>query len=318
MTTAGTDDHPEVAEISAFTEGLLPPERTTEVRSHLDHCVLCADVRDSLAEIRGLLGTLPGPPRMPEEVARRIDAALAAEALIDATTPDSSATSTLDTAGNHAATSATGTSHGPRGVAAPAGTDAGGSHVSRETSPAPDRPAGRAGGASGPGRTSRGARRRWRVLTAATGVAVLGLGGLLAHELNTGASDGPSAAGTRTTAAGTFSGVALPAKVHELLGGTTPQARPNAATGGENSPFASRTPAVPACVLKATGHSGSAPVAASRGTYDGRTSYLVVLPHPSDPRAQVDAYVVDASCAAPGASSGAVGTVLAQHTYPRG
>ena len=88
MTSTDTAGHPDVAEISDLTEGLLPPSRTTDVRRHLDECELCADVHASLEEIRGLLGTMPGPPRMPDDVASRIDAALAAEALLNATAPD--------------------------------------------------------------------------------------------------------------------------------------------------------------------------------------------------------------------------------------
>ncbi|MFE4645751.1 anti-sigma factor family protein, partial [Streptomyces sp. NPDC056730] len=86
--TTDTAQHPDVSEISDLAEGLLSPSRSAAVRSHLDGCALCADVHDSLEEIRGLLGTLPGPPRMPADVAERIDAALAAEALLDATAPD--------------------------------------------------------------------------------------------------------------------------------------------------------------------------------------------------------------------------------------
>ncbi|MEV6183860.1 hypothetical protein AB0M07_43830, partial [Streptomyces sp. NPDC052015] len=69
--TTDTAGHPEVEEISDLTEGLLPPSRTADVRRHLDDCVLCADVYDSLEEIRGLLGTLPTPARMPDDVAGR-------------------------------------------------------------------------------------------------------------------------------------------------------------------------------------------------------------------------------------------------------
>ncbi|MDJ1131660.1 hypothetical protein [Streptomyces iconiensis] len=84
---SGQDEHPEVTEISALTEGILPVERQEAVRTHLSHCELCADVRTSLDEIRDTLGTLPGTVRMPEDIASRIDAALAAEALLDATVP---------------------------------------------------------------------------------------------------------------------------------------------------------------------------------------------------------------------------------------
>lgn len=57
--TADTEQHPDVSEISDLTDGLLSPSRTAEVREHLDSCALCADVHASLEEIRGLLGTLP-------------------------------------------------------------------------------------------------------------------------------------------------------------------------------------------------------------------------------------------------------------------
>lgn len=63
--TTDTAGHPEVTEIADLSEGLLPPSRTADVRRHLDECPLCSDVHASLEEIRGLLGTLPGPPRMP-------------------------------------------------------------------------------------------------------------------------------------------------------------------------------------------------------------------------------------------------------------
>ncbi|MCQ1576976.1 hypothetical protein NNW97_08645, partial [Streptomyces parvus] len=78
--TADTAQHPEVSEISDLAEGLLAPSRTAEVQQHLTECDLCAEVRDSLEEIRGLLGTMPDPEPMPEDIAARIDAALAAEA----------------------------------------------------------------------------------------------------------------------------------------------------------------------------------------------------------------------------------------------
>ncbi len=286
--TAGTDEHPEVSEISAFTEGILPPERSADLRGHLTHCLLCADVRDSLNEIRSLLGTLPGPPRMPEEVASRIDAALAAEALISATAPDRAPES---------ASPAT----------PPRIPTAGGAHVSRETSLPAGRPAGRAGAATGPGRTSRKSRRRWTVVTAACAVAALGLGGVLAHSL--GADD----RGTTSVASSTFSGVQLPVKVHQLIAGKAGIASPN--TGpqvGENTPFAAKPSPVPKCVLDATGRQGN-PLGSSQGTYEGRSSYLVVLPDPADSR-RVDAFVVDSSCVTSGSAKG---TVLTQQTYSR-
>ncbi|MFD5345280.1 anti-sigma factor family protein, partial [Streptomyces anulatus] len=77
--TADTAQHPEVSEISDLTEGLLSPSRAAEVQQHVAGCDLCSEVRDSLEEIRDLLGTMPTPEPMPEDIAARIDAALAAE-----------------------------------------------------------------------------------------------------------------------------------------------------------------------------------------------------------------------------------------------
>ncbi|MFE9332143.1 anti-sigma factor family protein [Streptomyces sp. NPDC006925] len=74
------DEHPEIDEISALGEGIVPAARRAELRAHLITCALCAEVSASLEEIRETLGTLPGPERMPQDVASRIDRALAAEA----------------------------------------------------------------------------------------------------------------------------------------------------------------------------------------------------------------------------------------------
>lgn len=300
--TAGTDEHPEVAEISALAEGLLPPERVADLRVHLADCVLCADVRDSLEEIRGLLGTLPGPPRMPEAVAARIDAALAAEALIHATRPEAAADATDTSADAVAAKDDT----------PPPAADT--AHVSRETTPVVDRPLGHSGGSTGPGRTSRRARRSRRAFTAATSVAALILAGVVVHALHDD-DNSPEATGRPSSTAGTFSGVALTDRVHQLLTLPGHAVAPNAGTqNGGNTPFSARTPLPPACVLKATG-SADAPLGTAKGSYRGHTSYLVVLPHTADPE-RVDAYVVDASCAAAGSAT-AKGTVLTHEVYRR-
>lgn len=87
--TTDTAGHPDVAEISDLTEGLLPPDRSTDIRRHLDACELCADVHASLEEIRELLGSAPQAQRMPDDVAERIDAALTAEAILGTFAPDS-------------------------------------------------------------------------------------------------------------------------------------------------------------------------------------------------------------------------------------
>ncbi|MEU5434051.1 zf-HC2 domain-containing protein [Streptomyces sp. NPDC020719] len=306
--TADTTQHPDVSEISDLHEGVLPPSRTAAVRRHLDSCDLCADVHASLTEIRELLGTLPGPPRMPADVAGRIDAALAAEALLDATAP----------ADNEA----------PVSVAATAEA----AHVSRGTSPqavpaeAPtvDRPAGRPRAATGPGRPRMTRRRRTAVLGAVFGAAAIGFGVLLVQTVQT--SDSHSTQATDTTThkpqGAEFSTASLPGQVQTLLSSAHPslESAPNATSGrkpfeaasGDSSKTGSAV-TVPPCVLAGTGRTTEAPLAAETGEYQGTRAYLVVLPHATD-NSQVQAYVVDASCES--AAPNDKGKLLLTHAYP--
>ncbi|WP_436737771.1 hypothetical protein [Streptomyces sp. BBFR102] len=248
MTDAtGDAGHLDVAEISDLAEGLLGPARSGEVRSHLDSCALCADVRSSLEEIRDLLGTLPGPSRMPADVAGRIDAALAAEALLGSMEP------AVDEA---RPTPETGRPQGsPASAEGAQAEPAEQPHadVSRETSretvapeaeppelsaaeappsavpvasgqggsARPDRPEGRGRGATGPGRKTGGrAKRRRVVLSSVLAVATLGLGAVLVPTLTgTGPSDGADTAAS-ADAGPVYSDARLQDQVSELLSGT--------------------------------------------------------------------------------------------------
>lgn len=285
MTSTDTTGHPDVEEISDLTEGLLPPSRTTDVRRHLDECELCADVHASLEEIRGLLGSMPGPPRMPDDVGSRIDAALAAEALLNATIPD-----TVDVPGLAEA------------------------HVSRETTAPTDRPAGRPrSSTTGPGRKdrSRDGRRRIAVLGTVFTVAALGLGSVLLSSFNDGKPSGPS------TQADVFSGKKVETEVSTLLtqnskaGSRAPRSF-GANTVPENSVKNKSIPRVPTCVLQGIGRTDEA-LAAKKGTYEGDPAYLVLMPHAKD-TSRVDAYVVDAACETDSSSSA---KVLLTHSYTR-
>ncbi|MHC5259181.1 anti-sigma factor family protein [Streptomyces sp. UC4497] len=100
--TTDTAEHPEVTEISELAEGLLPPTRTTAVQQHLDGCALCADVLASLEEIRSTLGAVSTPPRMPDEIASRIDAALAFEGDRETGPVSRETTTTVDRPAGHA------------------------------------------------------------------------------------------------------------------------------------------------------------------------------------------------------------------------
>ena len=303
--TTDTAGHPDVAEISDLTEGLLPPSRTADVRQHLDDCELCADVHASLEEIRELLGTLPGPPRMPADVAGRIDAALAAEALLHATAPDA-----VDVPAP--LTSSPSLSRADDSV-----------HVSRETSATTDRPTGHARTSStGPGRKERKTTRRRRatVLGAVFTAAALGFGSLLVSSLSDGQQSGPEARGQHTASANTFSEGKLEKQVADLLatnqtasGARTPDnlgVEGNAVTA---SPKIYKQPAVPPCVLDGIGRSDAA-LATKEGTYKGTDVLLVLLPDASD-RTRVTAYIVDTACVE-NPSSGTA-KVLLKHSYTR-
>ncbi|WP_328926595.1 hypothetical protein OG429_19650 [Streptomyces sp. NBC_00190] len=301
--TTGAIRHPDVSEISDLTEGLLSPARSAEVRRHLGDCALCADVRASLDEIRALLGTLPGPARMPADIAGRIDAALAAEALLDSTTPQASDEDTR-----------------PASAARPRPTSR---DVSRETSPA-----GHPNGPSGPGR--RRARRRIAVLTGLAGAAACALGIFLFADLSGPSShDATARHETATSAAqpptdSAYTAQGLRGSVEQLLGSgqgakAATQGEQNNTYGLENTPAPGIAPndrqaaSVPACVQRATGRPET-PIAAERGSYQGTPAYLLVLPHPGD-ASLVDAYLVDTGCE--NTAPATPGKLLLTNTYPR-
>ncbi|MFF7488345.1 anti-sigma factor family protein [Streptomyces luteogriseus] len=304
--TSTTDmaGHPDVAEISDLAEGLVPPARTTELRRHLDDCELCADVYSSLEEIRGLLGTLPGPPRMPADVAGRIDAALAAEALLNAAGPETAET--------------------PEPVSAPGSTseDDSGAPVSRETSTSPDRPAGRPrSSTTGPGRKSRTriGRRRIVVLGTVFTVAALGLGSVLLSSLGDNKPPHDTAGERQTTAADTFSEGKLREQVTGLLaenktkGGGSRTPFGAATAPGTNQPKLAKEVVVPGCVRDGIGRDDAA-LATEDGTYQGKKAMLVLLPDAAD-ATRVTAYIVDATCVDHELPS-AAGNVLLKRTYP--
>ncbi|MEV0480553.1 hypothetical protein AB0I69_08025 [Streptomyces sp. NPDC050508] len=312
--TTDTTEHPDVAEISDLTEGLLTPSRTAEVRRHLDECELCADVHESLEEIRGLLGTLPGPQRMPAEIAGRIDAALAAEALLGATAPESLAAPTLVSAS--------------RSTSSGDGEDTE-AHVSRETSSAAVRPAGHAHAATGPGRKdrNRGGRRGRIVLGAVFTAAVLGAGSLFLQSLGDHKSS-DAAQGNPTSSADSFSKGKLESQVSDLLSAKTSASRgagsmkpwnvESAPPGTESSTKTPRTliepsRSLPDCIRQGINRGNEDVLGSKKGTYHGTAAYLVVLPNASD-NSRVTAYVVDAACVSQQTST--PGKVLLTRSYP--
>jgi hypothetical protein len=324
--TADTAQHPEVTEISDLTEGLLSPSRAAEVRQHVAGCDLCSEVQDSLEEIRGLLGTMPAPEPMPEEIAARIDAALAAEARpttlpVDEPVVVSRETTTTEDTTTEDTTTAN-TTAGPAPSVSVGAT-------------APDRPAGRSSAATGPGRRSPRRRRRAAVLGTAFGAAVIGMSVFFLQSI------APSGDGSKTAAdrgvsasesdAHTYADGTLEAQVQDLLAGGESQESPGAKKvppGADTkstsealtpdaetsrSPFKAPAVAVPLCVQQATGRTTPA-LALDEGTYLGADTYLVVLPHASDP-ARVQAYLVAAACV--DAAPESTGQLLLTRAYKR-
>ncbi|MGW2814321.1 anti-sigma factor family protein [Streptomyces sp. NPDC001415] len=315
--TTGTTQHPDVSEISELTEGLLPPSRTADVRRHLEDCPLCADVRASLEEIRDLLGTLPGPQRMPADVAGRIDAALAAEALLNATIPDDDPARETTHVSRETAAAENEPASDPAALSAGA------------AAPPADRPAGHSRAATGPGRAAKARRRRAAVLSAVLGAAAIGAG--IFFVQNDQSPPSPSRAdhttsGTPVPGGTVYSSGTLEGRVQSLVAaqrGQTAQTAPSAkiapstknAPSDENSSDSLRSAtSVPSCVLAGTGRPSQPPLAAEQGTYEGAKVYLVVLPDQANP-ANLEAYIVDAACESDGPS--AKGKLLLTHSYPR-
>ncbi|MFI2260187.1 hypothetical protein OHU45_18290 [Streptomyces tubercidicus] len=304
-----TGEHPEVSEISELTDGLLSPSRSAELRDHLATCALCDDVYASLAEIRSLLGTLPGPLRMPADVAGRIDAALAAEALLDSTAPVATAHVSRETATVPVVVSRETDEEAPR-----RGTP-------------PTRPAGRPRGSSGPGRQTPGGRasraRRWPriLLGTAAAAAVFSLGGLLVQNTaldGTQANHQDRATATpekKTGGADALTAASLASHVHDLLASKGSHKSPDIGTrSSPDTPLRGSADTLPSCVRNGIARQ-ERPLATSHTRYQGKDAYLVVLPDPADPHQRVTAYVIASSCVS--ATPPAPGKVLLSHSFPR-
>ena len=71
--------HPESGVLAEFRAGLVTGRRQASIASHLEACDRCAGLSDQLGEIPVLLAAAPSSA-MPDDVARRLDLVLAAEA----------------------------------------------------------------------------------------------------------------------------------------------------------------------------------------------------------------------------------------------
>ncbi|MGW4357549.1 anti-sigma factor family protein [Streptomyces californicus] len=310
--TADTTQHPEVSEISDLTEGLLSASRASEVRRHLAACDLCAETHDSLEEVRGLLGAMPTPEPMPEDIAARIDAALAAETYAPT---EPAVDASADTSGFHVSAA-----EEPvvvsRETTTGASTTTGPSSLS-SGAPASDRPAGRPSASTGPGRRPSIRRRRGAViLGTAFGAAVIGASVFFLQAVDPSGDSHPKSASNGVSAADSggdaYADDTLEVHVQDLLGREPGQDNPgvkklppeadtksssealNPDADASRSPLQAPTVVVPPCVQQATGRTTPA-LALDEGVYEGKNAYLVVLPHASD-SSRVQAYLVAATC----------------------
>ena len=320
------DGHPDVAEISALTEDLLSRERADGTsQAHLPTASLCADVHASLEEIRGSLGTLPGPVRMPADVAGRIDAALAAEALLDASSSDASAVSRetephLQSANvdRRAIARRTKRRHAAAAVSRETAVRAircarpscGTSQRSEPPGTAPSRQAFAPLALGRPCRGRRGGRSQASAVSSCSP-----LDSPAPPPAAASRDDQERTARSRRRAEKQVQGLLAKQESAEKSQGRRRTPDLKSQQSPENNPLAGRRGlgARPASVRASTVR-----IAPSPSTRRPRTraapAILVVLPHRDDPQ-RVDAYVVDRSCVS-GESTGP-GEVLTTHTYPR-
>lgn len=311
MTSAASDPtldssgHPDVETLSEYVEDLLSPQAAAELAAHLDRCPDCRESCDALDEIRSLLGRTEAPP-IPDDIALRIDAALAAEA----------AHSTAKQERDPGELSAT---------------------PARST--APTRPAGRGGpqgptgpGSAGPAGRRPGPGRSRRLRRAALWVSSLAVCGLIVtavvdlHPDTGSGSASSSAAGSRSTDlrpqtaphSTVFTASGFTAQIQALVQGAPSQGSHQQALGTgqqpSNGPASATVTTVPSCVLQAVSRPGEQSVSTATGSYQGTPVYALVYPDRNDPAHSVDAYLVDAGCTT---RPGSTGQVLLQRTVPR-
>ncbi|WP_073807115.1 anti-sigma factor family protein [Kitasatospora sp. CB01950] len=285
MTPHPPSEHPELDALADLAEDLLPSEQAEPLHRHLAACPACAEDYAALCGLPELLADVPAPP-MPQEVADRLTAALAAES---------------------AARAQTRAEDPPKPAAAPSGP----------TAPLrTDAPAGAPRAATGPGRPARPRRRRRTagllLGTAAVALAAT-LGGLLiARNQPTGsfptatgdsavdaASGGsshphPNAAGGQLPE---FTADRLPAQIRELLA-AKPAAGLSPADPGSDTPT---------CMLAAAGHPADPPLTTGPGTYRGRPVLALVF-RPPGGSGPLDVYLATPDC--PGS------TILLHSTVP--
>jgi hypothetical protein len=128
--------HPDADTLAACREGLLGRRRSARIRAHLARCSRCASLDHELAAVTSLLASAPAP-RIPDELAARLDIVLAAESAARARGESPAADGIPAAAGGIPATAGatTGAADGGSGPAGQAGP-----RPSRPRSTRPARP----------------------------------------------------------------------------------------------------------------------------------------------------------------------------------
>jgi hypothetical protein len=114
--------HPDADTLAACREGLLGRRRSARIRAHLARCSRCASLDHELAAVTSLLASAPAP-KIPDELAARLDTVLAAESAARARGESPAADGIPATAGGIPATAGatTGAADGGSGPAGQAG-----------------------------------------------------------------------------------------------------------------------------------------------------------------------------------------------------
>ncbi|WP_052847498.1 hypothetical protein [Streptomyces avicenniae] len=330
--------HPDPAEIAALDEELLPPAEEATLRAHIADCAACAETAAEFVVLRQHLRDLP-LPRIPDDVATRIDAALGALHVSRETEPADE-------------------SHAPALPSdeqpdTPGSADGGAEPVVRQPRPPAVRTEETDVGREVRGRraraldrVSRPAPKRWPrfALAAAGAVLAVALGSTVLDSLGpTTHQDGGGQSEAADADAGQAADPMLEDQVRDLLAeseaaeslaspeNATEPAAPSGPAGAGTEGFPEAPPGsggettgdeegglevmldVPTCVEDAIGRT-EVPLAAEEEDYAGTDAYLVVFPHSVDPE-RVDAYVVDADCVS--ATPPVSGEVLVRASYPR-
>ncbi len=290
------NDHVDIGLIAAFREGLLEPAAGDRVGRHLSGCAACAQRQAALEQVTARLAEAPSP-RLPPELGRRLDAALAAEIA------DCEAVMDI------------GDGRRPRARRAnrPARE-----RVGRER--AWHRPAGREPAGHGLGSRERSGRQRpsrgvmataLRPLAAAASVCLLAGGGYLlvrsVTQNSPGAPSSAAAAGKQRAKSGAALAPRVPmsgqpsrsAEAFTIVGSGTnylpPQLRvqalsvaqryggtvPSAGKTGEMPMQPSRAnPSLPGCLHRVTG--GQQPLLVDMARYDGRSAIVIIATESGD------------------------------------